>query len=145
MSTLLKKGFHPERREFDRNFNCIMFALGNESSHEIFYNLIKNDNLSPIKAFEKTLQELDINFKKLPSFDTSVKLTSNEYVVCLYWWTEVDRIFGYSYTDFHVVRREPNNKWIHKDGFFNPIAEFPSYELEELMQFEDKAFFVLTA
>ena len=146
MSTL-EKGFHPERQEFDGLFNCIMFALGNKSSHEIFCDLIKKDKLFPTEAFEKTLQELDINFKKLPSFDDSVMLASNEYVVCLYWWTDFDDTFGCHspYTEYHVVRRQPDNKWLHKSGFFNPISEFPSYELEEVMLLKDKAFFVLTA
>lgn len=137
--SMISKGFDPNR-SFEYAYNCIDYALGNPDARKVFREC-KENGLKEPEAFEKTCDLLNISCSKVNV--NNVDDFTGKYLICIYWWKQKDTKFDYDYNEYHVVRKNPDNIWVHKNGFRDQPCEFPEEELQTLMNFKDKAFFVI--
>lgn len=113
--------------------NCIMWALQNLEAEKLFTKSPEFKSGKIADAFIKTCSELNIRCSPVSCLE--------EANIILYWWDEIERVFRFKYTDYHVLRKI-EDVWWHKDGYKNEPSEFDKREFEEeLLPYPDKAFF----
>ena len=116
--------FYPIRVEdYPDINNCLAFALGitierPKSSKD--YNL--REDLPISEAFLNKCAEFGI--EGVRQINSIEEATKEEYVICVFYhWTTFRNPFytePIPYREFHVIRRELNGNWVHKDWDSRP-------------------------
>ena len=99
--------------------NCLAFALGikKPKRRKNQYSLLIAKE--PIeKLFLKKVKELGFNPKQFRSIRRIEEEKEKGYIIRLYGFVPEETLDDGIKYDFHVIRREPNGKWVHKPGFF---------------------------
>lgn len=109
----------PRERKVIDGTNCLAFAMG---IYEPKWEAERDDyNLEmgiPIeKAFLKKVRKLGFDTKNFKRIRTEDEANWAGYIIRVYDFVEVKLNDGTTTDDFHVIRREPNEKWFHKPGY----------------------------
>lgn len=125
----------PTSHEVITDTNCLAFALGikkpMQKKHQ--YSLIMTQE--PIaKTFLKKVKKLGFNpknFKRIPNIQEEKE---KGYVIRVYGFVPDETLDGETFYDFHVIRREPDGKWVHKPGFLFRACEISKIEWEWILK-----------
>lgn len=117
--------------------NCFGFALGITnpvSKSESIYNL---DHNFPIpEAFLQKVDELGYDLKQLRQINSINEAHDDEFVIKVFDFKpfQIRRPFvGWTlYWTYHVVRRELDGTWVHKQGWDEPPCEIHDKDWPEI-------------
>ena len=108
--------------------NCLAFALGIKtvSKRNRKKYILENQEGSIETIFLKKVKELRFNPKDFKLLRKEEEWSAEGYIIRVYCFrTEMYNGSGTT-CKFHVIRREPNGKWVHKPGFFYQPYELTS-------------------
>ena len=99
--------------------NCLAFVLGIKKPR-------KKDNqysLIPTKEeigeiFLKKVRELGFNPKQFRKITREEERIVGGYIIRVYGFAAVETLEDGIRYDFHLIRREPDGRWVHKPGYF---------------------------
>ncbi len=101
--------------------NCLGFAIGDTTAvkeSQSKYNL--DHHYSIEEAFIRKLSELGYSTANIRKIENLESAKSNEFVYKVYGFNKsYYKFMGFQFEcyDFHVVRRELDNSWVHKPGW----------------------------
>ena len=111
----------PREQKILNGTNCLAFALGIKKIRRKKgkYSLEKTEE--PIEiTFLKKVKELGFNPRDFKKISSKEEEETPGYIIRVYGFKEKRTRDNKTIYDFHVIRREPNGKWVHKPGFFYP-------------------------
>ena len=110
--------FPTDKRTIDRT-NCLAFALGIKTPkwRKNQYSLIPSKEKID-EIFLKKVKELGLNPNQFKKINREDEKDVKGYVIRVYGFAPVETIDEGLRYDFHLIRREPDGKWVHKPGFY---------------------------
>ncbi len=112
--------------------NCLAFALGIKRAKRKKgeFSLEKTDE--PIEiTFLKKVKKLGFNQKQFRKISREDEAKTEGYIIRVYGFAKnVNQETNTISYDFHLIRREPDGKWVHKPGYY-----YPPMEVDEAFSF----------
>ncbi len=129
----------PKDWKYIDDTNCLAFALGLIDPHKKDMYLLERTD-EPIKnIFLNCVKKLGFNPQNFNPINQEEEKRTEGYIIRIYGFEAVETNIGILY-DFHVIRREPNGKWVHKPGFGCIPCEITPKDLEEISKRYGKEF-----
>lgn len=110
-----------------RKTNCLAFALGQTegSENSVFsvYNLEHHDRLGNqiliSDSFKMSAERFGLKVKEVNTLEE----TNGKFAFIVWGWYPVHQVFGgVEYSDFHVLRRNPDGSYEHKPDWYEPAT-----------------------